>query len=182
MKWSELSKRLPYSVPIALLLILLAIGIRFLPHPANFTPLAAVALFSGVYLPRRYVLIVPVAAMIVSDFFIGFHNLVLFTWGSFALVGLMGWWIKKHKSIWSVTGGAVTASLLFFLITNWAVMQFTPLYPASVTGLVASYTAGIPFFRNMLLGDLMYTGVLFGLYEAVAYYKVSRTIRAGSRI
>ena len=161
---------------LALAAVLIAIGavIRFIPHPSNFTPLAAIALFSGVYLPKRFSVIVPVAAMAISDIFIGFHNLILFTWGSFALVGLVGLWIRHHRSTATIFGGSLTASLLFFLITNWAVMQFSMMYPHTLGGLMSSYIAGLPFLRNMMVGDLFYTGIFFGLYEAAVYLRSRR--------
>ncbi len=154
-----------YSIAVALALILVGMAVRLLPHPANFTPLAAIALFSGVYLPRRFALVVPLAVMVASDALIGFHNLVLFTWGSFALIGVIGWWVQKHKHVTTVIGGALAGSLLFYLVTNWAVMQFGTMYPHTISGLLGSYAAGIPFFRNMLLGDLFYTSTFFGAYE-----------------
>lgn len=165
----------------ACVLVILGIAGRFVPHPANFTPIVAVALFAGVYLPRRYSIIVPLAAMIISDLVIGLHDLVLFTWGSFAIVGLIGWWVKTRRSAAMIAAGSLSASLLFFVVTNWAVMQFGTMYPHSFEGLVASYTAGLPFFRNMLAGDLFFTGVLFGLIalaeRARAWYALKQEAR-----
>ncbi len=152
---------------VAIGLIAFGVALRFLPHPANVAPIAAVALFSGVYLPKRYAIIVPLAAMIVSDLFIGLHDLILFTWGSFALVGVIGWYVRKRKNVLSVVAGSLAGSMLFYLITNFAVWAFSELYVKTPDGLVQSYYFAIPFFRNTLLGDLFYVGVLFGLYEFV---------------
>ncbi len=154
------------SLILAALLVILGMSMRLVPHPWNFTPLTAIALFAGVYLPRRYAYLVPLTAMVVSDLIIGLHDLVLFTWGSFILIGVIGIWVGRHKSVWSIGTGALGGSLMFFLVTNWAVMQFGTMYPHSWAGLVSSYVAGLPFFRNMLLGDVVYTAVVFGLYEA----------------
>lgn len=152
---------------LAFTLIALGVGFRFLPHPANVAPIAALALFSGVYLPRRYAALIPLGAMIVSDAFIGFHNLIAFTWGSFLLVGAIGLLVRKRKSAAAVILGSLAGSVLFYLVTNWAVWAFTPLYDKTLAGLGASYVAAIPFFRNTLLGDLFYSGALFGLYEGL---------------
>lgn len=149
----------------AVLLVVIALLSRVVPHPWNLTPLTAVALFAGVYLPRRYGYLVPLTALVVSDLIIGIHDLILFTWGSFIVVVLIGWWVRKHKSVLKIVTGGLAGSVFFFLVTNWAVMQFGTMYPHSWSGLLSSYTAGIPFFRNMLIGDLVYVAVLFGIYE-----------------
>ncbi|MFA6908574.1 MAG: DUF6580 family putative transport protein [Patescibacteria group bacterium] len=152
-------------------IVLIAVGmiVRFIPHAANMTPMTAVALFAGVYLPKRYAIAIPLAAMVLSDIFIGFHNLILVTWGSFVVMTLLGMWLRKRKQAWTIAGSALAGSVFFFLVTNWAVMQFDVMYPHSLAGLMQSYVAGIPFFRNMLIGDLVYTALLFGVYEAVLH-------------
>ena len=166
-----------FSIVTASILIILGIVGRFAPHPANFTPIAAVALFAGVFLPRRYAIIVPLAAMVISDLIIGLHDLILFTWGSFALVGMIGWWIRTRRSARRIVAGSLGASFLFFLVTNWAVMQFGAMYPHSLEGLMASYAAGLPFFRNMLAGDLFFSGALFGLMALAVRARMRYSIR-----
>lgn len=156
------------SFLLAASLVALGIAMRFLPHPANFAPIAAIALFSGAYLNRWYAFVLPLGAMVMSDIFLGLHSLIWATWGSFALTGLIGLWIRKHKNLRRVLLGSLAASLFFYLLTNWAVWAITPLYPKTPAGLLASYIAAVPFFRNTLLGDLFYSGLFFGLYESVA--------------
>jgi hypothetical protein len=150
------------------LIIGLAIIARLVPHIPNFTPIAAMALFGGVYLNRRYAILVPLAAMAFSDVFIGFYSpvVMVFVYGSFVLTGLIGLWLKKRKSPGNVIFAAVGASMLFFLITNFAVW-LGGWYPRSIAGLIESYTLALPFFRNTLAGNLFYTGVFFGGYELV---------------
>lgn len=148
-------------------IILFAVLLRLLPHPANFAPIAGMALFGGVYLNKKYALIVPLIAMLVSDFFIGFHSTILFVYGSFLLTGLIGLWIKEHKSVKTVIFGTLISSVLFFIITNFGVWLAGSLYPKTFSGLVQCYFFAIPFFRNTILGDLFYTGVFFGSYELV---------------
>lgn len=149
---------------------------RFLPHPANFAPIAAVALFSGVYLDKKYALIAPLAAMMISDAFLGFHELIPLTWGSFFVAGMIGWFVRTHKNVATVAGGALVSSLFFFLVTNWGVWQFNGYYEHTAAGLLLCFTNALPFFRNTLLGDLFYTGLLFGVYESIAYAVRSQTI------
>jgi hypothetical protein len=107
--------------------------------------------------------------MLISDIFIGFYEplLMISVYGSFVLCGLIGLWLKKRKKWYTVTGGSVLGSVLFFIITNFAVWAFTPWYEKTLAGLIQCYTMALPFFRNTLLGDLFYVGVFFGVYELV---------------
>ncbi|OGH17997.1 MAG: hypothetical protein A3F31_02620 [Candidatus Levybacteria bacterium RIFCSPHIGHO2_12_FULL_38_12] len=148
-------------------IILFAVLLRLLPHPPNFAPIAGMALFGGVYLNKKYALIVPLLAMFVSDLFIGFHSTILFVYGSFLLTGLIGLWIRQHKSIQNVILGTLASSVLFFIITNFGVWLVGSLYPKTLQGLVQCYVYALPFFRNTILGDLFYTGVFFGSYEFI---------------
>lgn len=151
----------------AFILITLGIAARFLPHPANFAPIGAIAIFSGLYLPKKWALILPLAAMFLSDLFIGFYNLpIMFSvYAGFIIMGIIGLAVRKNKKLSTVLGGTILGSLMFYLITNGAVWAFSSLYPHTAVGLLKSYYMAIPFFRNSLLGDLFYTGVLAGAYE-----------------
>lgn len=87
-------------------------------------------------------------------------------YGSLAMMGVIGLWIRKNKKLSTVLGGTILGSVIFYLLTNGAVWAFGSLYPPTAAGLLQSYYMAIPFFRNSLLGDLFYTGVLVGAYEA----------------
>jgi hypothetical protein len=142
---------------------------RLIPHPANFAPIAAMAIFGGVYLGRKQALTIPLAAMILSDLFLGFDSVAmrLSVYGSFLLTVFIGFWLKKHKNYKYIILASLASSLLFFLITNFTVWAVTNMYPKSLSGLIESYFYAIPFFRNTVLGDLTYSGVFFGGYELV---------------
>ena len=150
-----------------LFFILIGALVRLLPHPYNFTPIAAIALFGGVYLNKKYAFLIPVLAMLISDYFIGFYSLKLMAavYGSFVLIGLIGLWLKKHKNYHTVIGASLLSSVLFFIITNFAVWVFTPWYDKTFSGLIYCYFLALPFFRNTLLGDLFYVSAFFGVYE-----------------
>ncbi len=152
---------------------LIAIGVlgRFLPHLWNFTPIVAISLFAGVYLGKKYAVLVPLAAMLISDLFIGFYSapIMISVYASFALVGLLGYFLRKHKSAETIIAASFISSTLFFLVTNWAVWQFGTMYSPSILGLWQSYLAGLPFYRNALLGDLFYTTSIFGAFEFARY-------------
>lgn len=150
-----------------LLIIGIAVILRLVPHPANFAPIAAMALFGGVYLNKRYALIVPLIALFISDIFLGFHESMPFVYGSFVLTGVIGMWLKHHKTPWTVIGASLVSSVLFFVLTNFNYWYAASLYPKTGAGLVQSYINAVPFFRNTILGDLFYTGLFFGSYEFV---------------
>lgn len=154
---------------LALSLIICGILLRFAGHTPNFTPVAAIALFSGVYLSKKYAFIVPLALMIVSDIFLGMHNVVIFTWGGFALTTALGLWLKNRKTVKGVAGASIVSSLLFYLISNFGVWLMG-WYPRTVRGLLDCYIMAIPFLRNFTLATLMYAGVFFGLYELIARF------------
>lgn len=152
---------------VGVLLILAAALIRILPHPMNVTPLAAMALAGGVYLDRRFALLVPILAMIISDAIIGFHTTIPFVYGAFILIGIIGLWLRSHKSFGYIFGGTIASSALFFVVTNFGVWLTGGgwYYPRSLAGLIECYVMAIPFLRNTLLGDLFCVGVLFGAFE-----------------
>jgi hypothetical protein len=166
------------KIIISIILISLGVACRLLPHPFNFAPIAAIALFTGAYLGKRYALTLPIVAMFIGDIFIGFYEwpLMITVYGSFVLIGLLGLGIKRHKSIETVIGASLGASILFFILTNWAVWQFSPWYAHTWSGLLQCYTLALPFFRNTLIGNLFYTGVLFGAYELIAVYYNRRVL------
>ncbi len=146
-------------------IILFAAVMRLVPHYPNFTPIAAIALFGGAQMGRKWLaFFVPLFALFISDLLIGFHGFMVPVYISFALVVLLGNLMRNNIKIATVLGGAVASSVLFFLITNFAVWAGSPFYPQTFSGLMQSYTMAIPFFHSSLLGDLFYSSVLFGSF------------------
>ena len=149
---------------IALCLISLGIILRVSPHPDNFAPVAGIAIFGGAILPRRLAIVTPLLAMVVSDALIGFHSLILVTWGCYALIALASQlWLRKFNLF---RAGAITlgGSLFFFVVTNFAVWLTSGMYSLNTSGLGNCFTLALPFFRNTFLSDIIYTLSLFGLY------------------
>ncbi len=161
-------------------LLLLGVICRFLPHLPNFAPIAAIALFGAIYLPKKWALTLPLLAMLASDIFIGFYTwqIMLSVYLSFALVVGIGLLVKKNKKFHTVLGGTLLGSVIFFLITNAAVWGFGTMYAHNFSGLIQSYYMAIPFFRNSLLGDLFYTTVLVGGYEFFLAYSAKKLATA----
>ena len=152
------------------LIIIIAVIIRLLPHPPNFVPIGAMALFGGAYLDKKYAFIIPLLAMFISDLFLGLHSTMIFVYASFILIGIMGIWLKTHLNIKSLIGASLTSSVLFFIITNFGVWFMFDFYTKNLAGLLDSYIAAIPFFRNTLISDLVYIGLFFGSFELVKRY------------
>lgn len=143
--------------------ILAAAASRLIPHPPNLTPIAAMALFGGAHFDdRRLAFLIPLAAMFLSDLVIGLHGLLPVVYASFALIVCIGFWLRPRKSVFRVAGAVLAGSVSFFVITNFGVWAWGSLYPKTLDGLVAAYVAAIPFFRNTLMGDAIYTVALFG--------------------
>jgi hypothetical protein len=146
-------------------LIFTAALIRLIPHPPNFAPITAMALFGGAYFSnKKFAFIIPLAAMFVTDLILGFHNTMWAVYLSFIVIVLIGMSIK-NKKITNIALASVGSSILFFVLTNFAFWTTGLLYYKNLTGLAQCYVAAIPFFHNTVIGDLIYTAVLFGTFE-----------------
>jgi len=144
-------------------MILAAAALRLLPHPPNFEPIGALALFAGAQFEKKsWAFIIPLAAMLLSDAVIGFHSQMPVIYGAFALVVCMGFSLRQRRTLVPVMGMAFAASVLFFVVSNFGVWALDSMYPKTLAGLVTCYVAAIPFFGNTLAGSLFYTAVLFG--------------------
>jgi len=143
-------------------MILAAAASRLIPHPPNVASITAVALFAGAYFTdRRLAFLVPLSALFLSDLVLGPYSHMEVVYGSFALVVCVGLWLQRRRKAPAIAGAALASSTLFFLVTNFGVWAFGSLYPNTMAGLLACYVAAIPFFQNTLLGDALYTAVLF---------------------
>lgn len=148
---------------------LLAFLSRLLPHTPNFTPVGALALFAGAYLPWRKSLLVPILVLVVSDVWLGFYDyrLMLAVYSGFLVMVAFGRLSGRGASPLRVGLGALSGSAFFFLLTNFAVWVFSDWYAPTLSGLLSAYAMGVPFFRTALLADLFYSTLLFGAYEVV---------------
>ena len=159
---------------LVIAIIVIAIFARLIPHAPNFTPLLAVALFSGaLFSGNKLFYLIPVAALLVSDLFLGFSSITPVVYFSLGLIAVLGISLKKatekfnSKSIMSITIKSFAAAVIFFIVSNMGVFLLTGMYPISLAGLVECYTLAIPFFRNTLISTMAYSFSLFGLYAAV---------------
>ena len=162
------------SLTIALVAVLLATLLRILPHIPNFAPIGAIALFSGVMFRKHlWAMLLPLGALLLSDALLevtngtGFYSGFGWVYGSYVLVVLIGLLTKNQYRVQHVVAASLLASITFFLITNFGSWISMPIYTKDLAGLMQSYTAAVPFFRNTLLSDLAYTGLLFGSYYLI---------------
>ncbi len=147
-------------------LILFAAFSRLIPHPPNFTAIGAMALFGGAYFSRKSMAFaVPLIAMLLTDLIIGFHPGMYAVYTSFIFIVMIGMSLREKKKVGNIFLASVSASVLFFIITNFAMWLTGTLYPMTGGGLAACFTAAIPFFHYTLLGDLLFAGILFGAFE-----------------
>jgi hypothetical protein len=157
---------------IVLIGIVLAAALaRLLPHPPNMTPIAAMALFGGACFRKRWVaLLLPLAAMLLSDLALGYTTYGLWrlvrsqpiVYACILATTAIGECIKNRRSPWQVVAASLAGSILFFVVTNFAVWASGTMYPLTGTGLGTCYMMAIPFFGNTLAGDVGFTFVLFG--------------------
>lgn len=145
-------------------LVALTAATRLLPHPPNFTPVIALALFCGAALPKRWMGLAAIGGvMLLTDLLLGWHASLLAVYATLALITLGGRKLDLNSSAGTVLGGSFAAACLFFLLTNFAVWAGSGMYPPTLEGLVACYVAGIPFFGNSLASTLLFSALLFGL-------------------
>jgi hypothetical protein len=149
-------------------MIFLAAASRLIPHPPNFTPLTAMALFGGAYISdKRLAFGLPLAALLLSDAVLGFYHDMIWVYGSFALIVCLGLQLQSRRRLLPIAGAALASSVLFFVITNFGFIISDDLYPRTLEGLATGYVAAIPFFQNTIAGDLVYTALLFGGFAIV---------------
>lgn len=157
------------SIIITLIIIVSALT-RLVPHLPNFTPITAIALFGGVYFTNKitaYAL--PLVIMVLSDFILGFSSITIFVYLAFIVVSFIGTQQKKVS-----IGSVLLGGLSFFVITNFGVWLLG--YPKTWTGLAECYTLALPFFRNSILGDLFYSGVMVFGYQYIQKYYLNKAV------
>lgn len=161
-----------------LISILIGVGmIRLIPHYPNFTPIGAMALFGGAYLSKRWqAFLLPLGSLFISDIAINYivyhkltllHSMWLGVYGSFSLIVCLGLLLLNKVNTKNVVLSSLTASMIFFLVSNFGVWVVDPinLYPNTGTGLLACYIAGLPYLLGTIFGDLFYSAILFTLFE-----------------
>jgi hypothetical protein len=145
-------------------IVLAAAALRLAPHPMNFAPIGALALFGGAYFSsKREALAIPLLSLIVGDVFTGIHQLIPFVYASFLVSVAIGFWLRRKRSAARIGVATLAGAIQFFLVTNIAMWASSiGSFPKTSGGLAACYIAGIPLFWNTLAGDAFYAALLFG--------------------
>ena len=145
-------------------LIVLAIVSRLLPHIPNFTAVSAVALFGAAQYDKKIMaFLVPFSALLISDAILGFYQGMQWVYVTFAVIIILGFTLRNKVTAPRVILLSVVSSLSMFVISDFGVWLGT-MYPHNWQGFTACYIAALPFLRNELLGDLFYSGLLFGAF------------------
>ena len=174
-----------YRLLLALALISIAAALRVAPHPWNFTPVGAMALFSGAIIKdRRLAMAFPLLALFAGDLLVGFYQpgVMLLVYTSFLLSVLIGFLLRNHRTLPRIAGATLLGSLQFFLVTNFAVWWLLDSYPKTAAGLAACYVAGLPFFGNTLAGDALYAALFFSVFALAERFVPIFRDRAPARI
>jgi hypothetical protein len=167
---------LRFSVVVGLIVV--AAFSRMIPHMYNFSPLGAIGLFGAAYFSKRWqAFIIPLAAIWLSDLFISnviygqthtnfvwFYDGFYWQYGSYILITLAGFFIFSKVSIQRIIAGSLLSTAVFFLVTNFGCFPGNPAYSQDLSGLVTCFAAGLPFIKGTFLGDLFYSGLLFGSF------------------
>ncbi len=171
-------KKINIHFTVLAVFIFIAAFSRIIPHVPNFSPLGAVGLFSAAHFAKKWqALLIPILAVWISDLFI--NNVIYaqyypgFTWfysgfywqyGSYLLITCTGLLIFKKVTVFRVLTGALTSTVIFFLISNFGCWPGNSYYTQDINGLMACYAAGLPYLKGTLSGDLFYCIVLFGSF------------------
>jgi len=151
-----------YYLKVAIGALVVLSASRFIPHPPNFTSLIALSFYVPAIFGLRYIPIT-VLALLITDIIIGFHSIVLFTWGSVILIGLISKYF--NKTIFFRIFGVIISALIFFVISNFGVW-LNGSYGYSVEGLITCYILAIPFFGNTLISTILFSAII----ETVSFY------------
>ena len=156
------------SIYLALGLVALLSLSRLIPHPPNFTPILGMAIFSGAIISKRFIAyLVPLAAMLLSDLYLGFHASVPIIYFSLAVCVLIGTFIEARVSILNSFLSISSGVLVFFLITNFMVWYGSGMYEFSISGLMTCYFMGLPFVQNTFISSLLYGMGAFLIYDII---------------
>lgn len=158
-------------------LLLLGIGWRLMPHLPNFAPVGAIAITAGMVFRWRRAVWLPLTVVILSDLVIGLYHGFMWTWLSIALIPFVGILLRNQPLLWRIPLGALGASLLFFAISNFGVWVSSGMYAHTLAGFIDCYVMALPFLRNTMMSDLVFTSLLLTAFEYGAVLMRMRQVR-----
>lgn len=140
-----------------ILLTLFAAFSRLAPHPPNFTPILSIALFCGISFRSKYIFLIPLFSMLISDYFIGYHSVIMYVYISLLIIFFIGKYLIKENSFNSTMVLSLSSAIIFFIISNFGVWIVG--YPKTISGFIACYVAALPFLSNTLISTLLFSSV-----------------------
>jgi hypothetical protein len=151
-----------------IVMVVLGACARLVPHPWNFTPIMTIGLFAGSHTRKASTgILATLLALALSDAILGFYSGFWYVYAAALIPVFLGRLIRSRTGVEPVAAAAFASSLFFFLVTNFVVWMTGNMYPHTINGLWACFLAGIPFYRNQILGDAFYTVTIFGGYALV---------------
>ncbi len=149
-----------------LIVAVLVVVVRLLPHAPNLAPMGALAIVGGLYLDKKYALVFPLLVSMMADIFLGFVPILTWVYlGYLVTIGVSLWAKKTQISLLpKILSLSLLSSVSFFLITNFGVWLTTSMYQKTLTGLIQCYLMAVPFFRNTLVSDVGFTLLLVATY------------------
>lgn len=172
-------KKINLQTGVLSIIILLAAFTRIMPHPPNFSPMAAIGLFGAAHFAKKWqAFFIPLIGIWVSDLvinnyvysssssnFVWFYSGFYWQYMSYILIIFAGLFIfNRGISLTKTFGGMISSSGIFFLVSNFGVWAGGTMYPKNFGGLITCYAAGVPFIHNTIISDVLFTTVLFGTY------------------
>ncbi len=145
----------------------------------NFEIITALTLTSAVFLGGVWTFVVPLSIIAITDMVIGNSPVLVFTWSAFAVIGIFGWIFKKYQipntkyRILGLTSVGIISSIFFFLYTNFGWWLVSGMYPHTLDGLIQAYIMGLPFFKNNLIGNLIFVPIFSGAAILIIYLKAN---------
>ena len=140
-----------------ILLTFFAAFSRLAPHPPNFTPILSIALFCGISFRNKYIFLIPLFSMLISDYFIGYHSVIMYVYVSLLIIFFIGKYLIKENSFNSTMVLSLSSAIIFFIISNFGVWIVG--YPKTISGFIACYVAALPFLSNTLISTLLFSSV-----------------------
>lgn len=156
-----------FAAVVAVVLVAMAAASRAVPHPWDFTPMIAVALFGGARLERAWASVAAVVAcLVIGDLAVGAfpYDGMAWVYGAMIAITLGGRLLRTRRGVVPAVIGGLAAGLVFFVVSNLGVWIGGGLYPHTAGGLADCYVAALPFYRNQVVGDVLFTAALFGLH------------------
>ncbi len=141
---------------------------RLIPHPPNFTPIIAGAIFMPFMVNRSLGIILPISIMFVSDLIIGLHSLIIWTYGALALITLLSYQLIEKKFI-SLFRISLACPVIFYLLTNFGVWLNSTMYTSDLSGLIAAYIMGLPFLANSLVSTILFSSCFYAVYYSFTH-------------